>query len=81
MEACCADGHQMATQHRDCSLPYASESQQCRCVCGGRAGQGVSPQREVGEEGAVCAPPTWAVRGAVGREPSLFRPHGPQIVL
>uniref|UniRef100_A0A8C9J638 Fibulin-1 n=1 Tax=Panthera tigris altaica TaxID=74533 RepID=A0A8C9J638_PANTA len=33
MEACCADGHQMATQHRDCSLPYASESKECRYVC------------------------------------------------
>ncbi|XP_053517700.1 fibulin-1 isoform X2 [Artibeus jamaicensis] len=32
MEACCADGHQMATQHRDCSLPYASESKQCRMI-------------------------------------------------
>lgn len=32
MEACCTDGHHMATQHRDCSLPYASESKECRCV-------------------------------------------------
>ncbi|KAB0396628.1 hypothetical protein E2I00_020158, partial [Balaenoptera physalus] len=32
MEACCADGHRMATQHRDCSLPYASESKECRMV-------------------------------------------------
>lgn len=32
MEACCADGHRMATQHRDCSLPYASESKECRYV-------------------------------------------------
>lgn len=33
MEACCADGHRMATEHRDCSLPYASESKECRYVC------------------------------------------------
>uniref|UniRef100_A0A8C7BUK4 Fibulin-1 n=1 Tax=Neovison vison TaxID=452646 RepID=A0A8C7BUK4_NEOVI len=33
MEACCADGHRMATQHRDCSLPYTSESKECRYVC------------------------------------------------
>ncbi|XP_067554474.1 fibulin-1 isoform X3 [Pseudorca crassidens] len=32
MEACCADGHRMATQHRDCSLPYVSESKECRMV-------------------------------------------------
>ncbi|XP_058424132.1 fibulin-1 isoform X2 [Diceros bicornis minor] len=32
MEACCADGHRMATQHRDCSLPYASESKECKMV-------------------------------------------------
>uniref|UniRef100_A0A671EWV9 Fibulin-1 n=1 Tax=Rhinolophus ferrumequinum TaxID=59479 RepID=A0A671EWV9_RHIFE len=32
MEACCADGHRMATQHRDCSLPYTSESKECRMV-------------------------------------------------
>lgn len=32
LEACCADGHRMATQHRDCSLPYASESKECRYV-------------------------------------------------
>ncbi|XP_045408750.1 fibulin-1 isoform X1 [Lemur catta] len=32
MEACCADGHRMATQQRDCSLPYASESKECRMV-------------------------------------------------
>uniref|UniRef100_G1PPV2 Fibulin-1 n=1 Tax=Myotis lucifugus TaxID=59463 RepID=G1PPV2_MYOLU len=31
MEACCADGHRVATQHRDCSLPYAS-SMECRMV-------------------------------------------------
>lgn len=33
MEACCTDGHQMATQHKDCSLPYTSESKECRYVC------------------------------------------------
>ncbi|XP_016065554.1 PREDICTED: fibulin-1 isoform X1 [Miniopterus natalensis] len=32
IEACCADGHLMATQHRACSLPYASESKECRMV-------------------------------------------------
>uniref|UniRef100_A0A8D1KQG9 Fibulin-1 n=1 Tax=Sus scrofa TaxID=9823 RepID=A0A8D1KQG9_PIG len=32
MEACCTDGHQMATQHKDCSLPYTSESKECRMV-------------------------------------------------
>ncbi|XP_062058684.1 fibulin-1 isoform X2 [Lepus europaeus] len=32
METCCADGHRMATQHRDCSLPYVSESTECRMV-------------------------------------------------
>ncbi|XP_063099918.1 fibulin-1 isoform X1 [Cavia porcellus] len=32
MEACCADGHRMATQHKDCSLPYAPESKECRMV-------------------------------------------------
>uniref|UniRef100_A0A4W2C148 Fibulin-1 n=1 Tax=Bos indicus x Bos taurus TaxID=30522 RepID=A0A4W2C148_BOBOX len=32
MEACCADGHRMATEHRACSLPYASESKECRMV-------------------------------------------------
>ncbi|XP_070267393.1 fibulin-1 isoform X2 [Myotis yumanensis] len=32
MEACCADGHRVATQHRDCSLPYASASKECRMV-------------------------------------------------
>ncbi|XP_059537352.1 fibulin-1 isoform X1 [Myotis daubentonii] len=32
MEACCADGHRTATQHRACSLPYASESKECRMV-------------------------------------------------
>ncbi|KAM5334115.1 fibulin-1 isoform 1-T1 [Glossophaga mutica] len=32
LEACCADGHQMATQHRDCTLPYASASKRCRMV-------------------------------------------------
>ncbi|XP_023601557.1 LOW QUALITY PROTEIN: fibulin-1 [Myotis lucifugus] len=32
MEACCADGHRVATQHRDCSLPYASRSMECRMV-------------------------------------------------
>lgn len=33
MEACCTDGNQMANQHRDCSLPYTSESKECRYVC------------------------------------------------
>ncbi|XP_007953835.1 fibulin-1 [Orycteropus afer afer] len=32
METCCADGHQMATQQKDCSLPYTSESKECRMV-------------------------------------------------
>ncbi|XP_060044746.1 fibulin-1 isoform X3 [Erinaceus europaeus] len=32
MESCCADGHRMATQQRDCSEPYASESKECRMV-------------------------------------------------
>nr|XP_012304885.1 fibulin-1 isoform X2 [Aotus nancymaae] len=32
MEACCADGNRMATHQKDCSLPYASESKECRMV-------------------------------------------------
>ncbi|XP_068958353.1 fibulin-1 isoform X1 [Petaurus breviceps papuanus] len=32
MEDCCADGHRLATQKRDCSVPYASESKECRMV-------------------------------------------------
>ncbi|XP_049740611.1 fibulin-1 isoform X2 [Elephas maximus indicus] len=32
VETCCADGHSMATQRRDCSLPYTSESKECRMV-------------------------------------------------
>ncbi|ERE86479.1 fibulin-1 isoform 2 [Cricetulus griseus] len=32
MEACCTEGNQMANQHRDCSLPYTSESKECRMV-------------------------------------------------
>lgn len=56
MEACCADGHRMATQHRSCSLPYASESKECRYAC-----QGPSGAREVllsreGERKGQCVP-------------------------
>ncbi|XP_007502672.1 fibulin-1 isoform X4 [Monodelphis domestica] len=32
LEDCCADGHRLATQKRDCSVPYASESKECRMV-------------------------------------------------
>ncbi|XP_054399777.1 fibulin-1 isoform X3 [Pongo abelii] len=32
LEACCADGHRMATHQKDCSLPYATESKECRMV-------------------------------------------------
>ncbi|XP_004700279.2 fibulin-1 isoform X2 [Echinops telfairi] len=32
MENCCTDGHRMATQQKDCSLPYTSESKECRMV-------------------------------------------------
>uniref|UniRef100_A0A7N4P1Z1 Fibulin-1 n=1 Tax=Sarcophilus harrisii TaxID=9305 RepID=A0A7N4P1Z1_SARHA len=32
LEDCCTDGHRLATQKRDCSLPYASESKECRMV-------------------------------------------------
>ncbi|ELK07917.1 Fibulin-1 [Pteropus alecto] len=32
MEACCADGHRMATQYKDCSLPYISDSKECRMM-------------------------------------------------
>ncbi|XP_032117349.1 fibulin-1 isoform X1 [Sapajus apella] len=32
LEACCADGNRMATHQKDCSLPYASESKECRMV-------------------------------------------------
>ncbi|XP_042523280.1 fibulin-1 [Dipodomys spectabilis] len=30
LETCCADGQRMATQHRDCSLTYSSDSKECR---------------------------------------------------
>ncbi|XP_011373281.1 fibulin-1 isoform X2 [Pteropus vampyrus] len=32
MEACCGDGHRMATQYKDCSLPYISDSKECRMM-------------------------------------------------
>uniref|UniRef100_A0A7N9CRM6 Fibulin-1 n=1 Tax=Macaca fascicularis TaxID=9541 RepID=A0A7N9CRM6_MACFA len=32
LEACCADGQRMATNQKDCSLPYATESKECRMV-------------------------------------------------
>uniref|UniRef100_A0A2I3LKZ6 Fibulin-1 n=1 Tax=Papio anubis TaxID=9555 RepID=A0A2I3LKZ6_PAPAN len=32
LEACCADGQRMATNQKDCSLPYATESKECRAV-------------------------------------------------
>ncbi|XP_074128264.1 fibulin-1 isoform X2 [Sminthopsis crassicaudata] len=32
LEDCCTDGHRLATQKRDCSIPYASESKECRMV-------------------------------------------------
>ncbi|XP_025255407.1 fibulin-1 [Theropithecus gelada] len=32
LEGCCADGQRMATNQKDCSLPYATESKECRMV-------------------------------------------------
>ncbi|KAM5289060.1 fibulin-1 isoform 2-T2 [Ctenodactylus gundi] len=32
VETCCTEGHQMATRQRDCSLPYTSESKECRML-------------------------------------------------
>lgn len=69
MEACCADGHQMATQHRDCSLPYTSESKECRYMCQRPpfSPRGV-PLAEWGRRDSVQATSTHTV-GGVGGDP------------
>lgn len=56
METCCADGHRVATQHRDCSLPYTSESKECRYVVQGPlwCQDDVRSEESGGERGSVC---------------------------
>lgn len=78
MEACCGDGHRMATQYKDCSLPYISDSKECRYVCQWPPWDqdGVPQEKAWGGRDSVCQTPrevgyrsAQAVGGAVGRRP------------
>lgn len=68
MEVCCADGHRMATQHKDCSLPYTSNSKECRYVCQWppRHRDGVPWGETRGGRGSVCQAPREAGCRAIG---------------